>query len=71
VGRRTLASAIKSLREERELTQRELARRAGLTNAYIVMLEKGTRANPSLDVLTRLAAALGVSVSILVERGRK
>jgi transcriptional regulator with XRE-family HTH domain len=65
-----LATRITTLRENVGLTQRELARRAGLTNAYIVMLENGKRTNPSLDVLTRLAAALEIPLSTLVKKGR-
>lgn len=50
----------------RELNQTTLAKRAWVTQPYIVALEKG-RENPTLDVLERLAKALKVSVAELVK----
>lgn len=44
-----------------------LAKRAGVTDAYIAQLETGVRKNPSLTVLKRLAKALGVTVVELLE----
>lgn len=44
----------------------DLAAKADVTDAYIAMLETGKRANPSLEVLKRLARALGVSVAELL-----
>ena len=57
---------LKSLREQRELSQRDLAKRAKVTQAYIALLDGGNKKNPSLAVLTRLAKALGVSVTELL-----
>jgi transcriptional regulator with XRE-family HTH domain len=50
-----------------EMTQAELAKRAKLTESYVSQLLKGKRKNPSLEVLKRLAAALGVPVTELLE----
>ncbi len=50
-----------------DMTQAELAKKANLTEAYISQLLKGKRKNPSLDVLKRLARALGVPVGELLE----
>jgi transcriptional regulator with XRE-family HTH domain len=44
-----------------------LARAAKVTPAYITPLETGERKNPSLDVLKRLARALGVPMTELLE----
>jgi len=65
--RRKLAKALKQLRESRDLTQAELAEKAQMRQSYLAMLESGDRANPSLDLLQRLAKALGVSVSELLK----
>jgi transcriptional regulator with XRE-family HTH domain len=54
-------------REEQGLTQRDLARRAKVTPGYIAQLEMGARKNPSLAILKRLAKALGVPVTELLE----
>jgi transcriptional regulator with XRE-family HTH domain len=57
---------IKTLREEKGLSQKALANRIGVSDAYITMLETGKRKNPSLDILKRLAKALGVPVTELL-----
>lgn len=45
------------------LTQKELAERTGINQADISKLENGTR-NPSLKMLKRLAAGMGMSLKI-------
>lgn len=60
-----LGARIKSLRQRRHLTQDALAEQVGLHTTYVAKLEAG-RAVPSLDALTRLAAALDVSVASMV-----
>lgn len=57
------------LRERREglgLTREQLAKKAKVTTAYVSMMEAGKRKNPSLDVLRKLAKALGVPVTELL-----
>lgn len=58
---------VKKLREERGLTQAALAKKAGVTEAYVSMIEGGIRKNPSLPTLKKLANALGVPVGELLE----
>lgn len=53
------------LRAERELTQAELALRAGLEVSTIARLENGQSRNPHAQTLTRIARALGVEVDDL------
>lgn len=54
-----LAGFIASMRERKELSFRELEKRAGdLDHAYIWRLEKGDRVAPSEDVVVRLSQAL-------------
>ena len=62
IGRR-----IKELREASGITRTELAKRANVTRAYVSALESGSRDNPSLDVLRRLANALKTDVSELLK----
>jgi transcriptional regulator with XRE-family HTH domain len=64
---RRLKTVLKALREDRGWTMAELAKKADVTDAYIAQLETGKRDNPSLDVLKRLARALGVPVTELLE----
>jgi len=58
---------IKQQRTKLGLSQRALAKRVGLSDAYITQLETRERINPSLDVLKKLAKALKVTVGELVE----
>ncbi len=58
---------LKRLRETREWSQPELAKRAKVSQAYLAEIERGTKKNPSLPVLKRLARALGVPVTELLE----
>ena len=45
----------------------DLAKKAGVTEASVSMIESSTRKRPSLPTLTRLARALGVPVTELLE----
>ena len=58
---------IRDLRVQRDMTQEELAKSAKVTRSYIAVLEAGHRKNPSLAILKRLAKALGVPVTALLE----
>jgi len=62
-----LSMTLTRIRTERELSQRDLAKRGKITEAYLSQLESGARRNPSLPVLKRLAKALGVPVTALLE----
>ena len=62
-----LATVIRTLRSRNNMTQEELAKRAKITRSHLSLLEAGHRKNPSLDILKRLARALGVSVTELLE----
>jgi transcriptional regulator with XRE-family HTH domain len=62
-----LGTVIKRLRNQRGLTQVALARKAKVTQTYVAKIEGGDRMNPSLPVLKRLAKALGVPVTALLE----
>lgn len=64
---RSLSGMIKQRRTQLGLSQRALAKQVGVSDAYIAQLETRERANPSLDVLEKLAKALKVSVAELVE----
>ena len=61
-----LGRVLKTLREEKGLTQVDLANKAKVGRTYIVKLETGDKKNPSLDILKKLAKALGVPVTDLL-----
>jgi transcriptional regulator with XRE-family HTH domain len=64
---RALAAIIRQLRERANLTQQELARRAKVARSYVALMETGHKKNPSLAILKRLARALGVPVTELLQ----
>jgi transcriptional regulator with XRE-family HTH domain len=56
-----IGKIIRSLRKSKSLTLKQLAEKAGCTDAYISQLENG-RANPSIMILKNIATALGIQV---------
>lgn len=61
--RLTLARACRDGRLALGLTQSALADKVGLARSYVATIERG-RANPSLDVIIRLAAGLGLELDL-------
>ena len=61
-----LGNAIKKQRSALGISQEELAARAGLHRTYVSDVERGER-NPSIASIEKLAQALKVSVSSLLE----
>lgn len=55
---------IRALRKSRDtkMTSTELARRADISQSYVIEIESGKK-NPSLEVLARIARALDVSLT--------
>jgi transcriptional regulator with XRE-family HTH domain len=58
---------LRKARLAAELTQEELAFRAGIDRTYISQLEHDKK-SPTLDVLFRLSDALGVKAAKLIAR---
>lgn len=57
---------VRHHRKLRGLSQEQLAAEADMERSYVSDLERGTR-NPSVLALGRLAVALGVEPSVLLE----
>ena len=64
---RTFGRRLIRLRTQQGLRQLDLARRARVPQGYLSALEAGTKSNPGMHVLKKLAKALDVSVAALVE----
>jgi transcriptional regulator with XRE-family HTH domain len=62
----SMGERLKRLRELRGFSQSELARRAGVTHPVISDLERGVRQDMTVSTAKKLAAALGVSLEMLV-----
>jgi transcriptional regulator with XRE-family HTH domain len=61
-----MASRLRKLREQRGLTQAQLAAAAGLSRQYVARLERAMQ-DPRLSILEKLARALRVKVSRLID----
>jgi len=68
---KTFGEFLRSLRENRHLTLRQVEEHASVSNAYLSQIERGERGIPNFKVLRRLAKAYGVSVTELVEAADK
>jgi XRE family transcriptional regulator, aerobic/anaerobic benzoate catabolism transcriptional regulator len=65
---RLVGHRIRSLREERGWSRRELGERSGLSERFLATVESG-RGNPSLVSLAEIAAALETSPASLLASG--
>ena len=62
-----LGSFIRTQREAAQVSVRQLAEKAGVSNPYLSQIERGLR-KPSADVLNQIAKALRVSAEVLYIR---
>jgi transcriptional regulator with XRE-family HTH domain len=62
-----LGQAIRATRRERGLAQEALAIRAAIDRSYSGAIERG-EFNVTLDTTTKIATALGISISQLLAR---
>jgi transcriptional regulator with XRE-family HTH domain len=59
-----LGNAVKELRKKRGLTQGNFCEEIGITQSYLSQVEKGHK-EPSIDVLKKIADALGTPMPVL------
>lgn len=64
-SKRLLARNLRRLRQERSWSQHDLADEASVRQALISAIEVAS-ANPTLDTLDKIAAALGLNVADLL-----
>ena len=62
-----IGSFIRSQREAAQVSVRQLAEKAGVSNPYLSQIERGLR-KPSADVLSQIAKALRLSAEVLYVR---
>jgi transcriptional regulator with XRE-family HTH domain len=62
-----IGSFIRDLRENAQVSVRQLAERSGVSNPYLSQVERGLR-KPSADVLNQIAKALRISAEVLYVR---
>ncbi len=62
-----IGSFIRTQRESAQVSVRQLAERAGVSNPYLSQIERGLR-KPSAEVLNQIAKALRLSAEVLYVR---
>ena len=62
-----IGKRVRAARETREITQEELARRAGVPLNRVGRIETGAVTDPHYSTLSRIAGGLGLSVGELLE----
>ena len=62
-----ISDKIKELRQNRCMTQTQLALQSGLSRQYIECLEKGAVIAPRIDTLRDLSVALRTTIDGLIE----
>ncbi len=63
-----LAANIKKLRKKHQLSQEQLAQKAGITYSTLIKIESGSNKNPTLETLTKLANLFKIKIDELVGR---
>src|SRR5215203_1971907 len=66
----SFGARVRTLREKQGITLKQLAQLSGLSDRFIIQVEKGA-ANPSLESVSRLALALQTSVTGLLPEDAK
>ena len=61
--RKDLANIFKEKREKKNLTQAEVAKKAGLNTNYYAVIERG-EINPSFETFNKICNALGLTLSL-------
>jgi transcriptional regulator with XRE-family HTH domain len=65
-----LKTFVRTERQQRGWSQRDLAERAGIAQTYISGIERGQYTNPSYAVLRGLAQAFELPLDLFLERGQ-
>jgi DNA-binding XRE family transcriptional regulator len=62
-----IGGVLKRLREQKGLSQYALAKKSGVAQGYISEMEAGAKKNPGIETLRKIAKALGIPVTELLE----
>lgn len=62
-----IASNIAQLREKKDLTREQLAKKAKVNYNTIIKLESGANKNPTVNTLIGLAAVFGCTIESLIK----
>lgn len=54
---------VKKIREEKGITLEKLSHLSGVSVGYLCHLERGSRSNPSVEIMEKIAEALNKSIA--------
>lgn len=58
--------SLKHIREDREITQKELSKMSGVSYSTLTKLESGVITNPSFQTIVRISKALDIRIDDLI-----
>ena len=61
-----VGTRVRKLRQQRKMSQQELARLVGVNQSFISKMENGEQTNPNAETLKQLARTLGCTTDYLV-----
>ena len=64
----SIANNLKKIRAQKGYSLEKVARLADLSLNTIVKIENGVNQNPTIDTLSKIAKAIGVSVDNLIKK---
>ena len=65
---RAISKNIRKIRKEKGISQDRLSKEADLALNTVVKIESGENPNPTIETLTKIAKALGISVADLFKK---
>ena len=57
------SSKLEKIRKEKGMTLEKLSQLANVSSGYLCHLEKGSRKNPSMEVMNKISEALNKSIT--------
>jgi len=66
VSSKIVSKNVKKFRQQADLSQDQMARKAGMPYSTYLKIENGTTPNPSIQNVLNIADALGISLDELV-----
>ena len=68
--REKLSGAIRKSRRAQDLTQREVAKKAGVSERTIKVIEACTFNNLTFTTVEKVCGALGIKVTLVIQEGK-
>lgn len=60
-------NSIDRIKQAKNLSYEDIAKECGVTATYIYQLAKGKRKNPNVNIISKIANFLGVTIEELIE----